>query len=247
MSILDDTVSIPRRIMTLFFMIDASGTMEGSKIGALNDAVVNVIPILEEISANNPDAEIKVAALVFSTSYRWLYDEPKLANEFVWQDVKANGLTSFGAACEELDNKMSLSNGFMQSNSGSYAPVIILLSDGAPTDNWKSGLEKLKANIWFKSAIKVAIAIGDDADKNVLAEFTGTSSAVVTVRTIEALKAIVRMVAVTSSKIGSQSCATGGATKQDQVNSDLQYNVNKIEGAEVAAKVDGGSCTDDWD
>ena len=79
MSLLDETVSVPRRTMTLFFMIDTSGSMAGSKIGAVNDAVVNVLPMLDEISVTNPDAEIKVAALEFSTSCSWLYSEPKVA------------------------------------------------------------------------------------------------------------------------------------------------------------------------
>lgn len=66
MSLLDDVVSVPRRTMTLFFLIDTSGSMMGNKIGAVNDAVVNVLPMLDDISKSNPDAEIKVAALEFS-------------------------------------------------------------------------------------------------------------------------------------------------------------------------------------
>ena len=60
MGLLDDVVSVPRRTMTLFFVIDTSGSMAGNKIGAVNDAVENVLPMLDEISASNPDAEIKV-------------------------------------------------------------------------------------------------------------------------------------------------------------------------------------------
>jgi len=50
MSLLDDAVSVPRRTMTLFFLIDTSGSMSGNKIGAVNDAIVNVLPMLEDIS-----------------------------------------------------------------------------------------------------------------------------------------------------------------------------------------------------
>jgi len=186
MGLLDETVSVPRRTMTLFFLIDTSGSMEGNKIGAVNDAVVNVLPMLNDISETNPDAEIKVAALEFSNGVNWLYDEPKLAKDFIWQDVTASGLTSLGAACSELASKLSRSGGFMQSASGSFAPAIILLSDGGPTDDYNTGLAKLKANNWFKSAIKIAIAIGDDADKDVLKDFTGSSEAVITVHNIDA-------------------------------------------------------------
>ena len=112
MSLLDDVVSVPRRTMTLFFLIDTSGSMMGNKIGAVNDAVVNVLPMLDDISKSNPDAEIKVAALEFSNGINWLYDEPKSSSDFVWQDVQASGLTSLGAACTELNSKLSR-NGFM--------------------------------------------------------------------------------------------------------------------------------------
>ncbi len=247
MPLLDDVVSVPRRTMTLFFVIDTSGSMEGNKIGAVNDAVVNVLPMLDEISQTNPDAEIKVAALEFSSGTKWLYTEPKLASEFVWQDVRASGLTSLGGACIELNNKLSR-NGYMQAASGSFAPAIILLSDGGPTDDFQSGLAKLKTNNWFKAAIKVAIAIGDDADKDVLKEFTGSSEAVFTVHNIEALKQIIRVVAVTSSQIGSKSSTAGDVTKQEQVIKDVTDAVQDIQGADsAAAPAPAADNYDDWD
>ena len=245
MGILDEQITVPRRTMTLFFMIDTSGSMMGNKIGAVNDAVVNVLPMLEDISSSNPDAEIKVAALEFSSGCNWLYSEPKLASEFVWQDVQASGLTSLGAACEELNSKLSRS-GYMVAASGSYAPAIILLSDGGPTDNFKAGLTKLKSNSWFKAAIKVAIAIGEDADKSVLEQFTGSNEAVFTVHNIDALKQIIRIVAVTSSQIGSKSSSAGDASKQDQVIDEIKDAIQDIDGAEVATSVDSSSY-DDWD
>ena len=248
MALLDDVVSVPRRTMTLFFVIDTSGSMEGNKIGAVNDAVVNVLPMLDEISQTNPDAEIKVAALEFSTGCQWLYNEPKLASEFVWQDVKAGGLTSLGAACAELSGKLSRS-GYMQAASGSFAPAIILLSDGGPTDDFHGGLTKLKANNWFKAAIKIAIAIGDDADKDVLKDFTGSSEAVFTVHNIEALKQIIRVVAVTSSQIGSKSSTAGDVTKQEQVIKDVTEAVQDIKGADSGATNTPPAIDnyDDWD
>ena len=249
MGLLDETVSVPRRTMTLFFLIDTSGSMEGNKIGAVNDAVVNVLPILNDISETNPDAEIKVAALEFSSDVRWLYDEPKSAKDFIWQDVTASGLTCLGGACAELAAKLSRNGGFMQSASGSFAPAIILLSDGGPTDNYEVGLAKLQTNNWFKSAIKIAIAIGDDADKDVLKQFTGNAEAVITVHNIDALKQIIRVVAVTSSQIGSKSSTAGDVTKQDQVIKDVQDAAKNIDGADSAdstATVDSSQYIDDW-
>lgn len=241
-----DNESIPRRVMTLFFVIDKSGSMIGSKIGQVNDAIVNVLPMLGEISDENPDAEIRVAALEFSTGVSWKYDEPKLAADFIWQDVVADGLTSLGEACNELNNKLSR-NGFMKSASGSFAPAIILLSDGGPTDNFEQGIAKLKGNSWFKNAIKIAIAIGDDADKDVLSEFTGSIEAVFTVHNLDALKQVIRIVAVTSSQIGSKSSTATDVTKQQQVIQDVTQAVADVDGAESAAAPTSTDSYDEWD
>jgi uncharacterized protein YegL len=231
--------------MAIFFMIDTSGSMEGNKIGAVNDAVENVLPMIGEISDSNPDAEIKVAALEFSSGCTWLYDEPKLAPDFVWQNVVAGGLTSLGQACQEMSAKLSRS-GFMKSASGSYAPAIILLSDGGATDNFDQGIEKLKTNNWFKAAIKIAIAIGDDADKDELKKFTGNLEAVIEVHNIEALKQIIRIVAVTSSQIGSKSTSATDTTKQDQVVEEIKQQIENVDGANTAA--DPAPAADDyWD
>lgn len=245
MSLLDDAVSVPRRTMTLFFLIDTSGSMSGNKIGAVNDAIVNVMPMLEDISSSNPDAEIKVAALEFSNGTKWLYNEPKSVEDFKWIDVQAGGLTSLGEACLELNTKLSRS-GYMKSASGSYAPAIILLSDGGPTDNFDGGLQTIQGNNWFKNAIRIAIAIGDDADLDVLARFTGNSEAVIKVQNIDALKQIIRIVAVTSSQIGSKSSSAGDTSKQDQVIKDVNQAVDNIDGASTAAAPDTSSY-DDWD
>ena len=230
-------------------MIDTSGSMVGSKIGSVNDAIENVLPMIGEISDENPDAEINVAALEFSTGTHWLYDEPKEAKEFIWQKVEADGLTSLGEACEELNKKLSRNGGFMSSPSGCFAPAIILLSDGGPTDNFEGGLKTLQGNNWYKNAIKIAIAIGDDADKDVLKQFTGSSEAVITVHNIDALKKMIRIIAITSSQIGSKSTSATDVTKQEQVIDEVNKAAADVAGAETAAAPAPatGDSYDEWD
>ena len=56
-------VKIARRTMTLFFLVDTSGSMDGDKIGSVNDAIRETVPDLQDLSDSNPDAAIKIAAL----------------------------------------------------------------------------------------------------------------------------------------------------------------------------------------
>ena len=244
-----DRVPIARRKMILFFLIDTSGSMSGKKIQSVNDAIENVLPIIGEISDENPDAEINIAAMKFSTGVDWVYNEPKEAKDFIWQPVSPEALTSLGEACRELSRKLSRSNGFMPTSTGSgyYAPAIILLSDGGPTDDFQGGLKVLKENSWFKNAIKVAIAIGDDADEDVLKDFTGSSEAVIKVHNIDALKTMIRVIAVTSSQIGSKSSSAGDASKQDEAIKEITESVKDTDGAESTAAPATGDNYDDWD
>ena len=105
-------------------------------------------------------------------------------------------------------------------------------------------MAQLKQNNWFKYAIKVAVAIGDDANKEVLAEFTGNTEAVITVHTPEALKKWIRKVSITSSQIGSKSQpASNGQikSKQDAMIEeikDIQQSEPDLDSTSVSA--------DDW-
>ncbi len=202
MDMFGDIEGIVKRQMVLFFVIDTSGSMQGSKIGAVNTAIREVLPELKD--AGGSDVDLKVACLTFSSGCQWLYPTPIASESFQWNQVEADGVTDLGEACRELSEKLS-KNGFLKAPSGSVAPAIFLMSDGEPTDDFESGLAQLKQNNWFKYAIKVAVAIGDDANKDVLAKFTGNIEAVITVHTPEALKKWIRKVSITSSQIGSKS------------------------------------------
>ena len=210
MSLLDQVTPSPRKIMTLFYVVDTSGSMTGDKIGSVNSAMEEAITVdLPDISTANDDAEIRVAIMQFSSGCSWITPSsgPIGIGDVIWNDLHPSGLTDLGAACVELDKKLSR-NEFLESQTGAYAPVILLFSDGGPTDNWEKGLEQLKKNNWFKHAIKIAIAIGEDADKTVLATFTGTPESVIAVNDKHTLKALIRKVSVRASEFQSHSKQT---------------------------------------
>ncbi|GHT01795.1 tellurium resistance protein TerY [Synergistales bacterium] len=236
-----ETVAIPRKTMVLFFLVDTSGSMMGSKIGEVNSAIEEVIPELKELSESNADAQIKIAVLEFSSGARWLTPErPIEAENFVWNDMDASGVTDLGDACKKLNEKLS-TKAFMREATGSFAPAIFLLSDGGPTDEYQKGLEVLKQNNWFKKAIKVAVAIGSDADKSVLEEFTGSNEAVLEAHSPAMLRKMIKFVSVRASEVASKSANVdsgddGGESKQDAFIDEL--NNFKVEAADSAD--DGG-------
>ena len=243
MSLYDDVVEVPRRTMVLFFLVDTSGSMYGTKIGTVNTAIEEIIPKLKDLSENNADAEIKIATLAFSTGAKWINSQPISAENFKWDHLEAMGSTDLGEACKQLNEKLS-KNAFMSEATGSFAPAIFLLSDGDPTDNYKYGLDKLKENNWYKKAIKVAIAIGDDVNKDVLEEFTGNKEAVITVHTPEILKKWIQFVSVRASEIGSKSASAGvgAVSKQEEFINEIKEEKEVFETAELTSFDD----SDEW-
>jgi uncharacterized protein YegL len=176
--------------------------MMGTKIGAVNTAIREVLPELQGIGGS--DVDLKIACLKFSSGCEWMHPSPVPVENFQWSNLSADGVTDMGMAFKDLSEKMSKEK-FLSAPSASVAPAIFLMSDGEPTDDYKKGLSALQQNNWYKYAIKVAVAIGDDANIDVLKEFTGNIEAVITVHTPEALRKMIRFVSVTSSQIGSKS------------------------------------------
>ena len=188
-----ETMPPAKKSMVIFFLVDTSKSMEGSKLESLNRVMGDILP--ELIGVGEAGTDVKVAVMSFSSGCEWITPEPVLIEEYQrWENLSADGVTDLGDACEELCQKLSR-NSFLRAPSLSYAPVIFLMTDGYPTDNYKKGFE-----------------IGSNVDLDVLREFTDDEELVLQACGAEMLKKLVREIAVTSSKIGSTSMTLTDAT-----------------------------------
>lgn len=193
-----------KKSMTIFFLIDTSSSMAGTKIGTVNGTMEELLPELIEVGG--ADAAISVAVLRYSSDVEWITKSgPVLAHDYEsWSRLSAGGVTSMGAAFKELNSKLSRS-AFMNKPSLSYAPVIFLMTDGEPNDDWQAGLQILKHNSWFKYGLKIAVGIGSSPNMDVLRNFTGRPELAVQAHSSKELKELIEFLAVTSSQIGSKS------------------------------------------
>lgn len=169
---------IARKQLVMFYMIDVSENMKGTKIATVNEVMRKLLPVMKKCSDENADAIIKLAVMQFSSGAEWITQSPMDYGDFAWNDLDAGGASNLGKACELLNSKLSI-NEFLQNKVGNLTPVIILMSVGKPTDDFTLGLAKLKENRWFRHAIKIAVAFGDDANNEVLKDFTGSSELIV--------------------------------------------------------------------
>lgn len=222
--------SVSKKSLVIFFMIDVSASMKGTKIGELNTVMEELIPEIRRVG--EADTDVKLSVLTFSSDVNWMYPEPVSIEDFEWARLKASGVTSMGAAFKELAAKMSR-NGYLNSPSLSFAPVIFLMTDGYPSDDYKAGLKALEANSWYKYGLKAALGIGEEANDNVLAEFTGSPDTVVHAYSGGQLAQMIKIVAVTASQIGSKSMTLSDETNKELDEEDVYASKQKLLGQQI--------------
>ncbi|MBE0700607.1 MAG: VWA domain-containing protein [Acholeplasmataceae bacterium] len=238
--------------MAVITIVDTSGSMTGEKIGQVNDGMRNAIEYLKEFNENSIDVAVKLACLTFSSGADWVNKKKPLEDpeNFVWHDIHAGGYTDFGRACTELKDVLTVEEkgGWMKSRGG-IAPVLILMSDGQPTDEYHKQLADLKKRGWFKGALKTAIAIGNDADRNMLKEFTGHEEAIFDVHAFDDLSKVIRKLVVTASMVQSQTTSMSS----EQGDSGFGLDIEKAQEEQVKqlkesveASLDDADLADDF-
>lgn len=160
------------RPLHFIWITDCSGSMSSDgKIQALNGAIREAIPHMRDVADQNPNAQVLVRAVRFSDGAQWHVAHPTDVASFDWKDLTASGTTELGRALTLVAEQLRMP----PMTDRALPPVLVLLSDGQPTDDWQKGLQALMDLPWGKKAVRIAIAIGEDADLDVLQRFIGNA------------------------------------------------------------------------
>lgn len=159
------------RELCFYFIADTSSSMRGSYIQSLNFAMSQIIPQLKRMSKNNPgNAPIFIRTMKFDMRAKWVDDALIPAEEYVWKDLETGMGTFAGQAFgliaaefEQLEKRRM------------FPPVVVFVSDGCANDDYRNSLEKFLSTKAGKSAVKIAVAIGDETDTDMLTSFISDS------------------------------------------------------------------------
>ena len=151
------------RPLHFIWLADGSGSMrvEG-KIEALNHAIREAIPHMRATAEENPHATVFVNAIRFADHAQWMDKKLTPVSEFRWHDIEAGGATALGEALTTVGN--ALQPPLMTDRA--LPPVIALVTDGLPTDNFQVGLDHLLSKPWGRQALRIVVAIGEDSASN---------------------------------------------------------------------------------
>ncbi len=155
------------RRLPVYLLLDTSGSMAGEPIEAMKNGVQVMISSLRQ----NPQAieTAFLSVITFDSTARQIIPLTDLAS-FQMVDIKASGTTSLGEALNLvsgcIDREVAKTT---TEQKGDWKPLVFIMTDGIPTDNWQSGLSEYKKR---KVAYTVACAAGSGADTNILKQIT---------------------------------------------------------------------------
>ena len=168
---LNDFVMQKPRPLPVIVAIDKSGSMSrDGKIDALNLALRDFV---NSIKNEDSPVEIQLALFSFGGSEA-VCDLPLTPVDDV--DVStfnyaAFGKTPMGGAFTQIKFLIEDKD---QVPSRSYKPTIVLLTDGIPTDDYLTPMNALIQEGRSSKAFRIAMAIGDDADRDMLGKFVSS-------------------------------------------------------------------------
>lgn len=163
--------TLATRPLHFIWICDCSGSMAGEKINKLNFAIREALPSMKKVADENANAQVFLRAVKFSDGASWINSDPVPIENYIWSDLEAYGVTNLGEALSLVADQLKIP----PMSDRALPPVLVLVSDGQPTDDYAEGLNQLMSLPWGKKAVRIAIAIGGDADKEILQKFIGNS------------------------------------------------------------------------
>jgi len=170
----DLSISFRRKTMSsrrlpVYLVLDTSGSMSGEPIQMVNQGVK---ALLAELKSDPQAIETAYLSIItFESTPKQVSPLTELG-AFQPPNLSAGGGTSLGAALKLLAqciDKEVLKAG--ETQKGDWKPLVFLMTDGQPTDNWQQAAADLK-NKKPAPANIIACAAGDGADEFMLKQVT---------------------------------------------------------------------------
>ncbi|MCT4614384.1 MAG: VWA domain-containing protein [Marinifilaceae bacterium] len=155
------------RRLPVYLLIDVSYSMTGEPLNAVQKGVEFLI---DELRKNPYALETAWISLITFGSEATTEVELTELPLFQTPQLSIDGMTSLGKALSLLSDKIFMDVRLNTSTQkGDWKPLVFIMTDGAPTDDWKQGLKKFKQQ---QTGVVVACAAGKNADTNVLLQIT---------------------------------------------------------------------------
>lgn len=164
---LEDT---EKKTKQIYWLISCSKSMEGKWMDILKQG----IPIFHHVvsremhNRRNANAKLLVNVICFSDGAAWVTDAPVPEEEYQWESLPIGEGNDVGAAFSLLAQRLTT----LPEPKRKLFPVVILVLDGSPTDDYQSAWESVKSLPGVeKNVLTVVFALGNHVDEKLLHTF----------------------------------------------------------------------------
>lgn len=155
------------RRLPVYLLLDCSGSMAGEPIEAVKSGMQMLLSALRQEPQALETAYLSV--ITFDSYAQQIVPLTDLAT-FQMPDISASGTTALGEAlsllCKCAQNEIIKST---PDTKGDWRPLVFIMTDGAPTDDFYKGLDEFRKYKW---GITVCCAAGQGANTDVLKEIS---------------------------------------------------------------------------
>ena len=168
----DDLITNPTPRIPICLCLDTSGSMSGSPINTLNQAILEFYRDID--SDHQTAASCEIAVVKFDTTAELIEDFSLVAVKET-QPLTASGTTNMQEGVQlALDILKQRKNDYKRNGVDYYQPWLIIMSDGQPND--AASLHALQNEIKDLESAKrlmvLPVGVGNAADLNILADFS---------------------------------------------------------------------------
>lgn len=157
------------RRLPIFFVLDCSESMIGENLKKLNDGLQMIISDLKR----DPHAleTVYISVIAFAGVAKTIAPLVEVVS-FYPPRLPLGGGTNLGGALDELASQIDRNViKTTADRKGDWKPIVYLLTDGRPTDDYTSAVKRWKEQ-HAKKANLIAIGLGLSADLNILRQLT---------------------------------------------------------------------------
>lgn len=158
------------RRMPVYLLLDSSGSMAGAPIQGVEQGV----QLLRNELLSLPQAVemVHIGVITFASKADQVVPLTPVTT-FSPPSLSAGGTTALGGAlrklAQALDNEITPTTA---DKKGDYKPLVFLLTDGEPTDDWEPALRTLNSRQEKKVGSMVALGCGDGVNFDILRQIT---------------------------------------------------------------------------
>jgi uncharacterized protein YegL len=158
------------RRLPVYFLLDTSGSMSGTGIQAVNAGLRD----FESAIKSDPHAleSAYVSVITFDDDARQVASLTE-AGAFSAPTLSASGRTALGRAFTVLgqcvDREVRDKDA---THPGDWLPIVFLMTDGEPTDEWRAALEAFKQRKTRRVGEIIAVGCGTDVNDATLKQIT---------------------------------------------------------------------------